>query len=372
MMSSAIAPKDKVAAGPSRSRGSASRASRSSFSAAADLVVKPATPPKRISGAVDNASVAAGSVVKLVTPPKRICGGVGNVTFAAGTATKLVSPKTDSTSVHAVHTKQEEEVPEKVAAEELGRQALVEVRGLSGESLVKAGFQCSDRVLSVKDRILKTRSIPLWQQMLSFQGEMLNDQSTLGELNLQQGAVFDLVLKSGPSPEDMEALADVAREALMAGTKGMNTLKKYDILEVKAFKYPPQLCEKVCSAALHMLAGLATEIPIKRDGSPKDAGWSGCVFMMKNPAGFVKQVLDLPSCIDQGRVQEDCVVRCRQLIDAIEGDSDSEKIQSVARCSLMCQQLITFLIGVVKYYDSVAEFRERFGGATITQLKSHQ
>jgi len=380
-MRSAIAPKAKVAAA-SRSRGSAPRDSRSSFSAAADLVVKPATPPRSISGRSENASAAAGSV-------SRISGGVGNATFAAGSsaqgykadtrsdiggiATKLVSPpKTDSTRVHAVHTKQDEEVPEVLAAEELGRQALVEVRGLSGESLVKADFQCSDRVSSVKDRILKTRSIPLWQQMLSFQGEMLNDQSTLGDLNLQQGAVFDLVLKSGPSPEDMEALADVAREALMAGTKGMNTVRKTDVAEVRAMKCPPAGCEKVCSAALYMLAGLAKEIPIKRDGSPKDAGWSGCQIMMKDSAGFVRQVLELPSCIDQGRVKEDCVVSCRQLIDAIEGDSDSEKIQYVTRCSLMCMQLITFLIGVVKYYDSVAEFRERFGGATITQLKSHQ
>lgn len=354
MMRSAIAPKAKVAARrPSRSGGSASRASRSSFCAAADLVVKPATPPTRISGGVGSKA--------------------GTRSDIAGTATTLVSPpKTDSMSVHTVHTKQKEAVPEAVALEELSRQALVEVRLLSGEVVVKADFQSSDRVLSVKDRILKTRSIPLWQQMLCFQGEMLNDQSTLGELNFFQGAVFDLVLKSDPSPEDMEALANVGREVLMAGTKGMNTLRNNDVREVRAFfLIPPEVCEKVCLAALHMLVGLATNIPSKRDGSPWNADWSGCRLMMEN-ADFVKQVLELPSCIDQGRVMEDRVVKCRQLIDAIEGDSDSEKIQYVARYSLMCQQLITFLIGVVKYYDSVAEFRERFGGATIIELRSHQ
>ena len=58
--------------------------------------------------------------------------------------------------------------------------------------------------------------------------------------------------------------------------------------------------------------------------------------------------------------------------DPVEGDSDEEKIYHVARCSLACRALITFLLGVVKYYDSVTEFRECFGGATITELKSHQ
>jgi len=323
MMICALAPRAKVAARPNRSRGSNSRVSRSAFSAAADLVVKPATPPRSTSERVGNFSVAAG----------------------------VVAPE---------------------AAKNLGRQSLVEVRGLSGEALVKAHFQHSDRVLSVKDRVLEARSIPLWQQMLSFQGEMLNDQSTLCELNLLEGAVFDFVLKSGPTEEDMEALADVTREVLMAGTKAMDTLTKNAITEVRAMKIPPQTCEKVCLAALHMLAGLVTEIPIKKDGSPKNADWSACILMMRNPADFVKQVLALPSCIDQGRVMDERVLRCRQLIDAVEGDSDEEKIYHVARCSLACRALITFLLGVVKYYDSVTEFRERFGGATITELKSHQ
>lgn len=364
-MCSAMAPKAKVIAGPRCSRGGASRASRSSFSAAADLVVKPGTPPKSVSGRVCNASVAAGSAAQGSKTDTR--------SDIPASTTKLASPPdTDSTNVLAGQAKQEQELPEEVAAEKHGRQALVEVRGLSGEPLVKADFQLSDRVLSVKGRVLKTRSIPLWQQMLSFQGEMLSDQCTLGELDLLQGAVFDLVLKSGPTTEDMEALADVAKEVLTAGMKGMDTLTKKDIMEVRAMAKPPAVCEKVCLAALHLLAGLATEIPIKRDGSPKNPDWSGCKLMLGSAAGFVKQVLELPLCIDQGRVTGDRMVKCRRLIDSIEGDSESTKIQYVARCSLMCQQLITFLIGVVKYYDSVAEFRERFGGATITELKSYQ
>jgi len=244
-----------------------------------------------------------------------------------------------------------------------------EVRGLTGESLLTAEFQLFDRVLSVKDRILKTRSIPRWQQMLLFQGEMLNDQSRLQDLNLtQEVAVFDIMLKSLPLPEDMQALVAVERD-MADGIVGMELLHKKYIQEVRALAKPPRACEHVCMAALHMLAGLAPEIPIKRDGSPKNLDWSGCKVMLASPY-FVKQILDLPSCIDQGRIMESRVENCRQLIDALQGESESEKIQNVGRASLMCQQLIRFLIGVVKYYDSVAELRERFGGATMTELRS--
>lgn len=361
MMCSAMVPKAKVPAGPRCSRR------HGSFSAAADLVVKPAMPPKRISGGVANASVVAGLVAN--------GSKVDVMPDIAGTAIKLASPpQRDSTKVDAVETRQEEGVTEEVATEKLSHQALVEVRAMSGKSILKEHFLLSDRVLSVKHRVQKKGSFPLWQQMLSCQGEMLIDESTLGELSLLQDAVFDLVLKSGPSPEEMEALADVAREALTVGTNGMKTLTKFDIREVRAFEsqYRPLSCEKVCAAALHVLAGLAPQIPIKQDGNPKLAGWSGCKLMMEDGTSFIKQVLELPLCIDQGRMMKERVAKCRQLIHSIEGDSESEKILHVSRGSLMCQQLITFLFGVVKYYDGVAEFRERFGGATITELKSHQ
>jgi len=329
--------------------------------------VKPATAPKRNSGGVANTTVVAGSVAdgsKADVMPDTV-----------GIAAKLASaPKRDSTKVQAVEPAREEGPMKEVSAEKLS-QALVltvEVRVMSGESIVKEHFLLSERIRSVKHRILKARGFPLWQQMLSCQGEMVNDQSTLGELNLPQDAVFDLVLKSGPSPEDMEAFDDFARVALTAGSDGMKTLTHRDIKEVRALGKPPPTCEKVCVAAMHMLAGLAPQIHIKKDGGPKLPDWSGCKVMMENATGFVKQVLELPSCIDQGRVMEERVARCRHLIYSIEGDSESEKILHVRRCWLMCEQLIKFLFGAIKYYEMVAEFRERFGGATITELKSHQ
>jgi hypothetical protein len=322
--------------------------------------VKPATPP---SGRVGNASDAACSIAygSETNPRFHIAGKDASLASAS-------SLKTDSATDHVMQSEHNETLPEEGAAETID----LEVRGLSGETFVKTPFQPSESVLSVKEKVQTARGIPIWQQMLSFQGEMLNDQSKLGELRLLHGAVLDLVLRSGPSSEDMEALADIAKESLTAGMQAMHAVTKRDVMEVRAFAKPPMLCEKVMLAALHLLAGLAKEIPTKRDGSPKNPDWVACKIMMKDPIVFMKQVLELPSCIDDDRVRPAGVAKARQLINGIEGDSEATKITNVGRCSLMCQQLLAFLIGVVKYYDGVAEFRERFGGATVAELKSRQ
>merc|ERR1712006_17101 len=102
---------------------------------------------------------------------------------------------------------------------------------------------------------------------------------------------------------------------------GINSLTFADVQEVRAMNKPPRACEHVCMAALHMLAGLAPGIPIKRNKSPKNAEWPGCKAMMGAP-NFLNQILELPSCIDQGRIKESRVVSCRQLIDALQGESE--------------------------------------------------
>jgi hypothetical protein len=257
-----------------------------------------------------------------------------------------------------------------VAEKEL---ALLEVRGMSGEALLKSEFKLSDRVFSVKERIQKARGIPVWQQMLSFQAEILNDQSRLKELSLpHEDLVFEIALKSIPSPslEEMEALIAFGQNVLAGGRNGLGNVSKGEIQECRALANPRPPVVTICRAVLHLLAGLEPEIPIKQDGSPTNDSWGGCRAMMKN-THFLRQVLELPSHIDEGRLMKKRVVACRKLIDTLEGNSESDKIQIAARASrTMCQQLLRFLFGLVKYYDGVAEFRERFGGATVTDLKS--
>jgi len=250
-----------------------------------------------------------------------------------------------------------------VAEKEL---ALLEVRGMSGEALIKSEFKLSDRVFSVKERIQKTRGIPVWQQMLSFQAEILNDQSRLKELSLpHEDVVFEIVLRSIPAPslEEMEALVAFGQNVLAGGRNGLGNVSKGEVQECRALTNPRPPVVTICRAVLHLLVGL------KQDGSPTNDSWGGCKAMMKN-SHFLEQVLELPSFIDEGRLMKKRVVACRKLIDTLEGNSESDKIQIAGRASRMCQQLLRFLFGLVKYYDGVAEFRERFGGATVTDLKS--
>merc|ERR1712100_384521 len=99
----------------------------------------------------------------------------------------------------------------------------------------------------------------------------------------------------------MEELTELAREVMTDGIQGLETLTYQDIREIRAFAKPPRACEQVCLAALHLLAGLIPEIPIKKNGSPQNADWSGCKAMMAH-ATFLQKVQELPSYIDQGKV----------------------------------------------------------------------
>jgi len=261
--------------------------------------------------------------------------------------------------------------------EKRASQVAVEVHSLSGETLLQADFRLSERVSSVKDKLLSMRGTPLWQQQLvSSQGEMLDDRSTLqetldrGEFTLPDVVVFNLMLKAGPSANDLQELADVASEAF---DESFTSEYTEDIRHVRSWESPYGHCEKVCSAALHILAGLAPNIEVKSDGSPKITDWAGCKSMLGD-ADFLKQVMQLPFYIEQGRVSEKGMVICRQLIDDIPGKTKSNKEQTVRyhSCSPLLQALTGFLVGTIKYYDCVEELRGRFGGATVTELKSSQ
>merc|ERR1719261_2448795 len=71
------------------------------------------------------------------------------------------------------------ELPVQTSVEELPSQVSIEVRSLSGETVLCTEFALADGALSVKQRLQRVRKIPLWQQMLTFQGEIVQDSSKL-------------------------------------------------------------------------------------------------------------------------------------------------------------------------------------------------
>lgn len=341
---------------------------KTAISAAADLVVKPSTPPWGDSTGTSPA-VAAGlsseafkaSAMNSTAAQARAAARVShgrNGTEMPGSGNELVG-KMPSLGV--------EEIPSSVRVEEIPSSVRVEVRSFSGEPFLVADFALSDRVLSVKERVQEVRKIPLWQQMITLQGEMLNDNSRLQELNLRfEEAVFEIVIRAGPSVEDMENIA-VAKESIAVGKDALQTIHKRDIAEVKALKIPPQACHDVCLAALHMLAGHMDGIPVKRNGSPKNTDWNGCKVMLDNRR-LVEHLLELPDHIDNGTTCPERMAAMDRVIHNLDGDTDAEKLRMVGRCSLMCQRLLQYLICVSNYHKNMSELSERFGGAAIKEL----
>merc|ERR1712113_269216 len=98
---------------------------------------------------------------------------------------------------------------------------------------------------------------------------------------------------------------------------------------------PPQACLDVCLVALHLMAGSWDAIPVKRNGKPKNSNWDGCKEMLGS-IQFIPQLLSLPALIDTGKISKERMASCRQQIQDIfpESQSDAERIASVGRCSL--------------------------------------
>jgi hypothetical protein len=262
------------------------------------------------------------------------------------------------------------EIPSTVVVEEIASHVSLEVRGLSGEPVLRSDFALSDRVSVVKEKLQAVRKIPLWQQMLTCQGKMVEDKSKLQELSVQseEMMVFEIVVRAGLSDEDMEAIS-IAGELLKEGTNILTTVMKRDISEVAAMKRPPDVILCVCLGALHLLAAHMESIPVKRNGSPKNLDWEGCRAMLRRPE-FMEHLLQLPDHIDNGKLSKEQTTACDQQLQNVNGNDDSEKVQWVARCSRMCHMLIQYLMCIKKYHDSMAEISERFGGAAIKELMS--
>lgn len=261
------------------------------------------------------------------------------------------------------------EMPSQTLVEEIPSQVSIEVRSLSGESVLCAEFALADQALSLKKRLQAIRKIPVWQQMLTFQGEMVHNHSKLEELQLpSEGTVFELVIRARPSDEDIQTLSS-SKRLLEEATSALESLRKCDFQEVRCLRNPPAGCETVCLAAMCLLAGSWDAIQVKRSGSPKDTTWAGCQQMLAN-SQLKQQLMSLHCHIDHGELSKGCMDACRRQIRDIlpEADSDSDKIREMGRRSLMCQRLLQHLLCVREYYDSVAELSEHFGGATITQL----
>jgi len=234
------------------------------------------------------------------------------------------------------------------------------VISLGGNTIVQSVFAPSDRVLTVKEAVHTANGWPVWQQRLTWQGVVLEDRSTLGELSLPvDGATLQIVMRQGPSHETIALAKDVLKE----GEAALSSVRPNDIREVKAMKTPPGMCLQVCLAALQLLASTADSIEAKRNGSPKSPDWEGCKRMLSSPH-FLNQLKQIPSAIEQGTLKEDRMQACRRELEDV--DPDRVKCASIA-----CYGLIKWILSISRFYDNVAEItKQAGGGVTLSELTS--
>ncbi|CAE8624979.1 unnamed protein product [Polarella glacialis] len=120
---------------------------------------------------------------------------------------------------------------------------------------------------------------------------------------------------------------------------------------------PPQRVFLVFQSVLHLLAGSESSIQLKPSGTPKDVSWASCVTMMRSRS-FLASLLNIQQAVDDGKLTKENVKVAKALLDSIEGDSEDDKVNIVARTSS----------AVVAYHTAVSEISARFGGVCAKDL----
>jgi len=249
---------------------------------------------------------------------------------------------------------------------------LVEIRGLNGDMWIREEFCLTDQVLSIKQCVERARDVPPWQQMFTYQGQILADHTKLSDLDLpQQEVLFQVVRRLSPTSEDREALS-VVRAALDAKMQLLDTLEPKKLVRIGKFDHPSESLAISSIAALHMLAGSLAPRPLQQG-----ATWSSCRFIWAHK-DLVHQLKLLPDKIanDALEVWTDRVQACRATISSLPGgDGDIEKLDYLRELGRRAwgqyaesEKIVEYLMAVLKYYDKIVAFREGFSGASMEEL----
>lgn len=132
-------------------------------------------------------------------------------------------------------------------------------------------------------------------------------------------------------------------------------------------KTPPQPCEAVCAAVMHLLAGTEPSVAVKRNGSVLSTSWEACVKMMKS-ASFGKSLKDLSSTIDQGKCAAENVEAARKLLESIGRDSNLDKVQYMNPVSRGAASLCEWALAMEAYFAATAQISDRFEGRCMQEL----
>lgn len=311
---------------------------------AAGLVVKPPTPPQDEMSR-KNSTIATGILQR---PGVELTGK-----HASGKRGTFATLRSDSSP--SLHTKSPVSDQKHSA---LQAYVPIEVRSLGGELVTNGNFHLADDVMAINEKVYNERHVPCYKQRLLWQDCILESPCRLEDLNLPtDGAVFQLAVRTGPTEQEQRTMSE-AKQVLADGCKCINGL----CLFVNRSSIPVKL---VCQATMHLLAGHAKSIDIDRNRSPKDDSWDGISKMLKDPF-FIQHLLDLPSLIEQGRLDPRRIRLCSSHLQDIAGRTESERIQTldgdgdVGRPSIGVS-LYRYLSAIIEYNSTISSMLQRMG-----------
>jgi len=150
---------------------------------------------------------------------------------------------------------------------------------------------------------------------------------------------FHDILEEQESPSELRA----------AARKSLDCISKSAVQELKALCRPPAGVDIVCGCVMHLLAGVAPEIPLTKKGNVKDVSWKGFQAFASNPSQLMQNCADFADAIDEGRVPRKNIDRARWIKNKMGLSCDEIKMKSLA-----AHHLAVWVSNIITYYDVAA------------------
>jgi len=203
------------------------------------------------------------------------------------------------------------------------------------DTVVKPVLSINDRVAILKLKVQEANGVPLHQQKLVWENQVLHEQDALKSLGFpQSGAVVRLVLKGS------EEEADLIKDALANALDGLHAR---DVQALAALTRPPLLALETTQLVFNFLAGVHPLVELDGRGLPKDESWINVRKVLKDPNKLVSCLQCVQAMVEEGRSYEQ-IVRLRHRVMRTE----NMDIKAVAVCA---DRLAAFLRNLVAYAD---------------------
>jgi dynein heavy chain len=164
---------------------------------------------------------------------------------------------------------------------------------------------------------------------------------------------------------DAQADLDNAEPLVKKAMAALDTLNKKDLANCKTMKKPPPGVDDVFSAVMCLLAGLMDNIPIKKNGAPKDTSWPSVKkTMLGDIGGFLDTLLNYKQTVDEFRVPKMNWKQVRPFLELEHFDYEIINGKNSAAGGLC-----NWCINIVTYYDTITGVEPKRQALAAAQTK---